>query len=689
MRPGRAVPGRRSGRPCAGAVLFFILLLLGAGLLAGCAVRPRIESGPLDPPPRRIDPPPLERNLVRNGGFEEGPAEEPSGWTRGLREASGGVLRAVAIPDAPEGRRVAEASLDPSREPNHGIAFVQMVRVAPSTTYELSVRVRGIGLVSGVLPPYGFGAQCGLTFWLLGPDGTNRGRLFPSAATPRRDGTTPWELRTMRFTTPPQGVFPTAGPGRDDRYFLQIRVQLFGIGTVQVDDVRLARSTASPPPPRRVPGRLALAQVAGKPFFGMGLHRLPEGIGWKELAREGIFNFTTGPGSWEDRAALGIYTLGQPWVVDPACRGCAKTDRRQCAYCRLCPDDRGRCGVFDGRLLAARGALGAWIDEPNASPWIQGDLEDLIASARRIREQAAKLRGGRPYYLFESDLPSGVHFNTYGWDDLALYHASEAFDIVGALRRGGNPPPGLVGGSMSEFPQTGINGIRQSTRRVAGDVTDAGGRQGKPVWMLVNGGSYRIVDDPEDPQFGKMPRNEEELRAWRPSLRDLRYMLLAAVLNGATGLHFYQDSGDRRLTRDDPYWTDILLPAAAELATLERDTEFLTRPGYNDLPHRLTGPEADAVDSMIKRAGEAWILAVANSSPEPAPGLALVLKEGGILEGEVERLEYRHDSDPRRRRFAAEPAGRAGGDRFAFGLPGYGVALFRFRTAGAIPRGRG
>ena len=321
------------------------------------------------------------------------------------------------------------------------------------------------------------------------------------------------------------------------------------------------------------------------------------------------------------------------------------------------------------------------MDEPNSSPDRQGDLGDLIQAARRMKSNAARvLPPGRSFYVFDTDMPGGVYFNTYGWEDLALYHASEAFDIVGTIRRGGNPKRGAVGGRMSEFPETSINGIRESTRRVAGDVTDSRGRQGKPVWIITNGGSGRIVPHPVEGSRRFAPRDAAELLASRPSLPQLRYMLAAAVLNGATGLLFYQDSADTRLARGDPYWKDVLIPAAAELATLERETGFLTQARYNDLEYRLTG-DSGAVDSMLKRAGDSWILAVANSSPEPASGVEFAMTGGAGTAGPPERLVYRHDGHPGRRRFETVPLAGGKPDRFPLDLPGYGVALYRIRIA--------
>jgi hypothetical protein len=703
-------------------VVIAVILLLSAG----CAhrIEPPLTSLPA-PPPRLAQPAPAS-NLVVNGSFEETSGDDPAGWKIVGRGHAQGTLRAAAIPGAPDGRRVAEITRAPvpSGEPDYGMLLVQDVRVKPWTTYDLSVWVRGIDLVSALEAPRGFGQQCGLFFWLLGPDNDPSSRLFPSGAFPRKDGTTPWELRKMRFTTPPPEAFPPPAKGNDGRFHLSLNVVLIGTGTVQVDDIRLAPSTAAPPPPRRGPGRLALARHGKKPYFGFGIHVLPTGMTWKDLGKEEIFNFSTGGGTYQEKAALGILSSAGSWTLDPACRGCGKPESADCVYCRACPHDDGACKGYDPSYIYPPGVFGSWVDEPNFNPQIQGDLEDLARAARRIKKTAARLLApGQGFYLYDSDMPGGTYFNTYGWDDLALYHASEAFDIVGSIRRGGNPKPGAVGGAMSEFQETSINGIRESTRRVAGDVTDPGGRQGKPVWMIVNGGSGKIITDRKDPDYPFAPRDTAELRASRPDLPQLRYMLLAAILNGATGLLFYQDAVDTLLTPQDPYWKEVMIPAAAELATLERDTGFLTEAEINPIGYRIErmggaaaieegkdgtthgadrkgtkdptvgtassangkGPavqaDADAVDSMLKRRGDDWILAVANSSPHPASGLWLVLEGGRKLAAPPERLVYRHDQRPSRRHFEAVGAPSGGDDRFPLDLSGYGVALYRFRLA--------
>lgn len=588
----------------------------------------------------------------------------------------------MAIPGAPEGKRVAEVSLSRAAgKPSTNVYFHQDVRVRPWTTYDLSVWVRGIDLVSAVAEPRGYGQGCGLFFWLLGPDADWTKRLFPSGASPRRDGTTPWELRKMRFTTPPADVFPPPANGSDGRFNLFLQVRLHGTGTVQLDDLRLAASSAAPPPPRRDRGRLALVRRDGRPFFGLGIHMIPSDLTWAGVARLSIFNFTTSGGTFPEKASLGIESFAMAAMLDPACGGCAGPAAAECPACRGCPDHAEACDAYHPAIHRMPGILGVWLDESNFNPQIGGDLGELERTARRMKENAARLSlFGRQLELYGSDLPAGVYFNTYGWDDVARYHASGAFDIVATLRRGGNPRKGAVGGLMSEFPETSINGIRQSARRLADDVTDGAGRQGKPVWMVVNGGSGRIVEDPEDPSYAAAPHDAAALLASRPDLHQLRYMLYAAVLNGATGLHFYQDYADTLLTSADPYWTRVLVPAAAELATLERETGFLTRADYNDLPHRLEGG-AESIDSMLKRSGDSWILAVANASEREARGVELVLEKGWKLAGPPERLTYRHAERAAQRKLEASPAGSGEPDRFRLELPGYGVALYRFRVS--------
>src|SRR4030095_14729852 len=165
--------------------------------------------------------------------------------------------------------------------------------------------------------------------------------------------------------------------------------------------------------------------------------------------------------------------------------------------------------------------------------------------------------------------------------------------------------------------------------------------------------------------------------AMRPNRDQLRYMLYAAILNGVTGLLFYQDDADTHLTKKDPFWTQVLIPCAAELATLEKETGFLTRAEYNSIPYRLTG-DARGVDSMLKEVGNGWIRVVANSSPESVSGVEFEAQAGWRLEGAVERLTYRHDARPARRSFAAVPAAKTDPQRFPLDLPGYGVTLYRF-----------
>jgi hypothetical protein len=621
-------------------------------------------------------------NLVLNGSFEEGPADSPAAWDVAGKAEPGARLRAVATPGAPEGKRVAEVSLSRAAgKPSTNVYFHQDVRVRPWTTYDLSVWVRGIDLVSAVAEPRGYGQGCGLFFWLLGPDADWTKRLFPSEASPRRDGTTPWELRKMRFTTPPADVFPPPAPGSDGRFSLFLQVRLHGTGTIQLDDLRLAVSSATPPAPRRGPGRLALVRHGSRPLFGLGINMVPTDLSWTDVARLSVFNFTTAGGTFVEKASLGIASFAMAPTFDPACTGCAGPAAAECAACRGCPGPAAGCDFYQLSYQRTPGILGVWLDEQNFNPQLQGDLPELERTARRMKENAARLSlFDRELELYASDLPAGVYFNTYGWDDLARYHASEAFDIVATLRRGGNPKKGAVGGLMSEFPETSINGIRQSARRLADDVTDAAGRQGKPVWMLLNGGSGRIVEDPDDPAYAMAPHDAAELQAARPDLRQLRYMNYAAILNGATGLHFYQDGFDTLLTSSDPYWSRVLVPAAAELATLERDTGFLTRADYNGLPYHLEG-EAEPIDSMLKQSGDGWILAVANASEHEARGVELVLEKGWKLAGPPERLTYRHAERAAQRKLEASPAGAGEPDRFRLELPGYGVALYRFRVS--------
>ena len=619
---------------------------------------------------------------MRNGGFEEVIGEMPSGWTPAQDSRKGARLRSVAVPGAPEGKRVAEISLAPEGEPAYGLHLVQWLRLDYQTTYDLSVWVRGINLISQSGYPLGFGRECGLFFWVYGPDGDQASRAFPSGAYPASDGTTGWALRTMRFTTPPREAFAgaSADPQGDVRLKLLLLVQLFGTGTIQVDDLRLARSDASPPPARRDAGELAFAIRDGKPFFGMGLYWRPVGMSWSRLAAERVFNLVGGAEAMAEKRALGFSATVLPNMADPACTGRGTPGASRCAFCRFFED----CGGYHPGYLAEPAGM-VWTDEPNFNPQIYGDLEDLIASARRIRQEGARLRPAKdPVQILASDMPGGVYYNTYGWDDLRRYHRSEAFDIVAVLRRGGNPPPGAIGGVMSMYPQTGINGIRHEARRLTDDVAGEGGRQIKPVWLLVNGGSGKIVPDRNDPRYRFAPHDAAELLAMRPDRDQLRYMLYASVANGVTGFLFYQDGEDTLLTPQDPYWTGVLLPAAAELATLEKQTGFLTLSEFNRLRYRLTG-EAQGVDSIVKRAGEGWILVVANSSPQPAAGVEFQLQEGRIEA--AERLVYRHDRKPGKRLFAATPVKVSTPDRLALDLPGYGVGIYRFRLTGALSAG--
>jgi hypothetical protein len=655
-----------------------------AVVLTACAA-PKVSPPTAIPSPQRrhVAPPPQEANLVINGSFERVSDGEPEGWSVNGRSLPGAQIHIAELPDAPDGKRVAEISLRPGEQVRYGLLFEQVVRLDFWTTYDLSVWVRGIDLVSGVESSHGFGGQCGLFFWVLGPSVDLATRNFPAEASPGHDGTTGWALRTMRFTTPPRAAFPDRSPDGDDRLHLQLWVQLYGTGTVQVDDLRIARSDAVPPPARRLPGQLSLIAPEGKPFFGMGLAWLPGGMTWRMLAEEQIFNFTGGAGDQAEKRQLGFPSMLNPGSVDPACRGCKSPTASQCAACHACPEEDWQCRGYSPQFLHASGSFLTWVDEENYWPEV-ADLDAMVIYARRIREDVARQRPeGPPMYLIASDMPGGVYYNTYGWDDLARYHASSAFDIVSTIRRGGNPPEGALGGGMSEYRQTSINGIRNEARRIADDVTDSQGRQAKPVWMLVNGGSYHIVTDRNDPGYRFAPHDAAELLAMRPNRDQLRYMLYAAILNGVTGLHFYQDENDTLLTKGDPYWTRVLIPCAAELATLEKETGFLTRSETNPIPYRLTG-DSSGVDSMLKEAGDGWILAVANSSAESVSGVEFEAQAGWQLEGPVERLSYRHDARPARRTFASAPALRTDSNRFPLELPGYGVALYRFHL---IPPG--
>ncbi len=669
--------------PAAATALLIALLIPACARRAPGPAQPETHAPAVQPlsaaEPRLVPSPPLEKNLVQNGGFERVDGEIPSGWIPAQDSPQGGRLRSVTVRGAPEGSRVAEISLAPEGEAAYGLHLEQWLRLDYQTTYDLSVWVRGINLISEAGYPLGFGRECGLFFWIYGPAGDQASRAFPSGAYPAADGTTLWALRTMRFTTPTRAAFAgaAADPAGDARLRLLLRVQLFGTGTIQVDDLRLARSDATPPPARRDAGELAFAVRGGKPFFGLGLYWRPKGMSWSRLAAERIFNLVGGAEAMAEKTALGFSATVLPFMADPACTRCDTPAGSLCAFCRRCPD----CGSYQPGYLAAPAGM-VWIDEPNFNPQIQGDLEDMIASARRIHQEGARLRpSGDPVQILASDMPGGVYYNTYGWDDLRRYHRSEAFDIVSVLRRGGNPPPGALGGVMSMYPQTSINGIRHEARRLSDDVAGPGGRQIKPVWMLVNGGSGKILQDPADPRYRLAPHNAAELLAMRPNRNQLRYMLFAAVANGVTGFLFYQDGEDTLLTPEDPYWTGVLLPAAAELATLEKQTGFLSRAGFNPLRYRLTG-EAQGVDSILKRAGEGWILVVANSSPQPVAGVEFQLQEGGTIEA-AEKLVYRHDRKPGKRAFAVTPAKIGPPDRLALDLPGYGVGIYRFRRGGA------
>jgi len=657
-------------------------------VLAACAA-PRVPPPTAIPSSQRrhISPPPQDANLVINGSFERVSDGEPHGWSVSGKSRPGAQVHIVELPDAPEGKRVAEISLQEGSLVDYGLAFDQDLRLDFWTTYDLSVWVRGIDLVSQVERPRGFGRNCGLFFWVLGPSGDPATRVFPSAASPDHDGTTDWELRTMRFTTPPRSAFTDRSPDGDGRLHLNLRVQLFGTGTIQVDDIRLAPSDASPPPPRRLPGQLDLIAPGRKPLFGMGLFRLPTGSTWRQIAAERIFNFSGGAGPQEEKRQLGVPSMLLPTSVDPACRGCKSATASECVVCHLCPDEEGACAAYSPQLLRASGGFLAWLDEENNWPESWGDLRDMVDSARRIRADVARQRPEDPaIYIIASDMPGGVYYNTYGWDDMAQYHRSEAFDIVSTIRRGGNPPEGALGGLMSEYRQTSVNGIRSEARRIADDVTDSMGRQAKTVWMLVNGGDFRIVTDRSAAGYRFAPHDAAQLLAMRPTRNQLRYMLYAAILNGVTGLLFYQDDADTPLTNKDPFWTQVLIPCAAELATLEKETGFLTRAEYNGIPYRLTG-DSQGVDSMLKEVGESWILAVANSSPDASKGVEFNAEAGWRIEGAVERLTYHHEPRAAERKIETGPAAKTDAQRFPLDLSGYGVALYRFHLVapGAAP----
>jgi hypothetical protein len=645
--------------------------------------------------PRLVPPPPVEENLVVNGGFEQGSERAPSGWIGSGGDRPGATLGAHGVAGAPEGARVAEISLEKGHAPQYGLTLEQDLRLDYQTTYDLSAWVRGVDLVSAVQAPRGFGRECGIFFWIRGPSNAQATRVLPASAGPRQDGTTPWELRTMRFTTPPRDAFKDRSPDGDDRLHLTLYVQLYGTGTIQVDDIRLARSTASPPPARRTPGRLAFAQPQGSPIFGMGLFWLPVGTTWKQVAAEKIFSFSGGLGDMRAKARLGIPSTVDAIYLDPGCDEKKRPAADPCADAATCLLPRP-CSGYNPDLLATSGTFIAWKDEENFWPEAHGDLAHMIEAARRIHADARRLRPDRPVYILASDMPAGVYYNTYGWDDLAAYHASEAFDIAAGLRRGGNPRQGFVGSVMSQYPETSINGIRLLTLQIAEDVTDAQGRQSKPVYLFVNGGSSKIVTDRSDPSYPAAPHSAAELLAMRPSRAQLRYMLYAAILNGATGFFFYQDQVDTLLTAKDPYWLQVLLPNAAELVTLEKQTGFLTQAEVNPAPYHLTG-SSDEIDSMLKRVGDAWILAVANANPVPASGVEFEPGEGWRIDGDVQRLVYRHAGSPAQRKLDFAPAAKSGAGRIALDLPGYGVLLLRFRLVesgeapkepAAIPIGR-
>ena len=64
----------------------------------------------------------------------------------------------------------------------YGIIFAQAVRGEPGATYDLSVWVRGIDLVSAVATPHGYGQHCGFTFWVYGPGRKFEHRKFGSSS---------------------------------------------------------------------------------------------------------------------------------------------------------------------------------------------------------------------------------------------------------------------------------------------------------------------------------------------------------------------------------------------------------------------------------------------------------------------------------------------------------------------------
>ena len=91
----------------------------------------------------------------------------------------------------------------------------------------------------------------------------------------------------------------------------------------------------------------------------------------------------------------------------------------------------------------------------------------------------------------------------------------------------------------------------------------------------------------------------------------------------------------------------------AWLATLEKQTGFLTIAAINPLRYRLTG-DSQGVDSILKQVGKEWILVVASFSPQPVTGVDFELQEPGTIAA-AEKLEYRHDSKAAKRSFQAAP----------------------------------
>src|SRR5438093_1103551 len=127
---------------------------------------------------------------------------------------------------------VVEDSLDPGPRPRRALHGLRAASLPGACTAASPSAAADPGLHR----PHGFGQHCGLFFWLLGPSGDFKTKVLPGGAFPRRDGTTGWELRTMRFTTPPREAFTDRSPDADDRLHLRLQVQLFGTGTIQVDD---------------------------------------------------------------------------------------------------------------------------------------------------------------------------------------------------------------------------------------------------------------------------------------------------------------------------------------------------------------------------------------------------------------------------------------------------------------------